>query len=345
MVRVSGPAVAQSSHAGVASAVRASSRAKRVAKSAGDAGVASPVADRGSKPRPRGKDPNAPKKPCSSYMLFSSARRRQAGGEGAAVSIQRIAAEWRALSAEARRPYEHEATEERSRYAQLMAEYNQGKPKKVGTARPKPPLTPYLLFSFARRKDAGKHESHNYTEVAKLIDAKWKTLTDQQQEPYVQLAVQDKLRFQLAMKLNQEAKQEHSDLDTQATADEQNLDDVELPFDESHTLLDDDDDDDNDAQNEFGNHLDLTLQGVQMQLREATQLEIDQIAQAELRADELDPTAQSVLPANDADPLKGHLEAEVQPDPKEEATEQEEKEDEKEKEEEKQEGVESSSCT
>eukprot|EP00920_Eleutheroschizon_duboscqi_P001643 GHVT01004125.1.p1 GENE.GHVT01004125.1~~GHVT01004125.1.p1 ORF type:complete len:286 (+),score=89.95 GHVT01004125.1:789-1646(+) len=285
MVRVSGPAVAQSSHAGVASAVRASSRAKRVAKSAGDAGVASPVADRGSKPRPRGKDPNAPKKPCSSYMLFSSARRRQAGGEGAAVSIQRIAAEWRALSAEARRPYEHEATEERSRYAQLMAEYNQGKPKK------------------------------------------------------------DKLRFQLAMKLNQEAKQEHSDLDTQATADEQNLDDVELPFDESHTLLDDDDDDDNDAQNEFGNHLDLTLQGVQMQLREATQLEIDQIAQAELRADELDPTAQSVLPANDADPLKGHLEAEVQPDPKEEATEQEEKEDEKEKEEEKQEGVESSSCT
>ena len=73
------------------------------------------------------KDPNAPKRPLSSYMIFAGETRKSVLEETPGMSIgevgKALGAKWKAFSAEEKLPFEEKAKEAKAKYEEAMKEY------------------------------------------------------------------------------------------------------------------------------------------------------------------------------------------------------------------------------
>ena len=101
------------------------------------------------------KDPNAPKKPLSSYFLFSHDERIKVRAEYPDYSITEVAKElgrrWAVIDPAVKAQYEQRYQESRKQYQNEVTAYNPQKKKKDPNA-PKQPLSAYFIFSSEERQ-------------------------------------------------------------------------------------------------------------------------------------------------------------------------------------------------
>ncbi|KAL1916519.1 uncharacterized protein VTP21DRAFT_5710 [Calcarisporiella thermophila] len=78
----------------------------------------------------RKKDPNAPKRPLSAYMLFSQEKRKQVLEENPDVKFTEVGkllgAMWKELSEEEKKIYNDKASKDKERYEREKADYTVG---------------------------------------------------------------------------------------------------------------------------------------------------------------------------------------------------------------------------
>jgi hypothetical protein len=83
------------------------------------------------------KDPNAPKRPLSGYMIFCSEKRDEVKKADSSLTLTGVAKKlgelWRGLSKEEQKPYNDKAAKDKQRYEAEKAAY-----EKKGKEKPKP---------------------------------------------------------------------------------------------------------------------------------------------------------------------------------------------------------------
>lgn len=75
------------------------------------------------------------------------------------------------------------------------------KKKKKDPSAPKNPISAYLFFVTEQRaKTTGRKDGKSFSEVARELGKKWKELSADEKQPYLQRAKEDKERYRLAKK-------------------------------------------------------------------------------------------------------------------------------------------------
>lgn len=164
------------------------------------------------------KDPNAPKKAMSAYLLFSSHIRPEVKKENPDAPFAEIAkiigAKYKKLSPEERAKWDKKAGVEKQRYKDEMADYSapeedsddddkKKKPakKKKDPNAPKKPTTSFMQFNNANRARIKKENPDaTFSEMAKLVSVAWKAIEPDEKKKYEDLAATDKQRYLEAMK-------------------------------------------------------------------------------------------------------------------------------------------------
>jgi len=179
------------------------------------------------------KDTNAPKRPQSSYFIFSNKRRKEmkeTNPDKKLTEISKmIAAEWKKLDDAAKKPYENEAKELKARYEVDSKKYKEtpefvsyqkklkswksngdgngkgGKGKKTDGKRgkrlkdpnaPKKPQSAYFLFAGDRRpKLKETHPDKKITDLSKLLGNEWKEMSESDKKKWDEKAKQFKSKY------------------------------------------------------------------------------------------------------------------------------------------------------
>ena len=151
----------------------------------------------------RKKDPSAPKKSKTSYIIFCGDYRNQIKSENPNFTTteitSKIASLWKAISPSEKLKYEARAKEDKERYEEDMKRYTPSeefesvKKKKSG---PKRPLSAYLYFC-AENRDVIKKEipSLSAKEITSELGKRWKSLTADEKAPFLELQAEDKARY------------------------------------------------------------------------------------------------------------------------------------------------------
>jgi hypothetical protein len=101
-----------------------------------------------------------------------------------------IASLWKSVSDEDRSKYIAQADVDKARYRDEMSRYEP--PKKI-----KRPRSSYAFFmKDMRQKIATEHPDKNPRELMADIAAVWRKITDEDKAKYVQMATEDKLRYE-----------------------------------------------------------------------------------------------------------------------------------------------------
>jgi hypothetical protein len=160
----------------------------------------------------RRKDPNAPKKWKTGYILFCVDQREKLKSENEGLSAteitSRLGALWKNLSDKDKSKYEVLSKKDKVRYENDMSSYNppesatgeekssrsKVKPERTG---PKRPLSSYMYFCQDQR-DAIKalNPSMNGKEITSELGRVWKSLAEDAKTPFEAKAVADKARFE-----------------------------------------------------------------------------------------------------------------------------------------------------
>ena len=166
------------------------------------------------------KDLNAPKRAKTSYILFCVNKRDEVKESNPDMPAKEIIKElgnmWRSLSDDEKTEYVNLANEDKQRYEEDMKTYvpvnNVGEPtkktKKKKSSGPKKGLSAYIFFC-KNVRDSIKNEQPALStkEITSALGKKWMSLSEEEKEPYVKLAVDDKSRFE-------EEKKNYSEDDT-----------------------------------------------------------------------------------------------------------------------------------
>jgi len=163
------------------------------------------------------KDPNAPRKPMSSYILYSNSRRASVREDNPGMKFgqitQTIAKQFRELQEKEKRPWEKKAAKDRVRYQQEMANYSapvdssdddnggtKKKKKKKDPNAPKKALTSYMYFMNRNRASIKeKNPDATFGELARLVASSFRALTPEQKQKYIDLSTIDKERYKKQM--------------------------------------------------------------------------------------------------------------------------------------------------
>jgi len=152
----------------------------------------------------RKKDPNAPKRPLSSFMFFCQAKRQEMKDQNPSASFSELGkilgAAWKEVTAAEKKPYEKSNAKDKERYEAEKAAYKgsaagsdeEDGGKKKGTkkakkdkAAPKSAPSAYVLFcSSERPKLKDKHPDAKFGELGTLLGAAWKALDGDAKEPF-----------------------------------------------------------------------------------------------------------------------------------------------------------------
>lgn len=137
-----------------------------------------------------------PKRPPSSYMLFTKAQ-RAAGAVDTSVPVpaqgKALGAAWRALDPSAKTPFEAEYARLRAAYTTAVTEYTEihgHPPPSKGKAPPKAKRAPsaYNLFM----GEALKSEAGAPVDRMKAVSARWRAMEPHAKAPYEARAAQAK---------------------------------------------------------------------------------------------------------------------------------------------------------
>lgn len=116
----------------------------------------------------------------SAYILFSNAIRpqlKEGNPDTKPRDIMRMIAEkWRAMSLDDKKEYQDEAASKKKKEV----------PEKI-----KKPITAYIFFS----KDTFKTTTGTFKERTVEVASKWKALSDEEKQPYIELAEKDIQRY------------------------------------------------------------------------------------------------------------------------------------------------------
>jgi len=166
--------------------------------------------------RKKKKDPNAPKRPRSAYILYCTDSREEVkkANDGAkpAELMQMMGAMWNALPAHKKQEYNDKAKEDKARYIEQMKGYTapgdddddeddgggrrkRGK-KQKDPSEPKRSPSAYLLYGQKIREEvkAANPEAKS-SEIMKIIGARWQKLGEEEKKPYVDEAAQLKSQY------------------------------------------------------------------------------------------------------------------------------------------------------
>uniref|UniRef100_A0A7S1CC08 HMG box domain-containing protein n=1 Tax=Bicosoecida sp. CB-2014 TaxID=1486930 RepID=A0A7S1CC08_9STRA len=128
----------------------------------------------------RARDPAKPRRPHTAYNLFVKANgATRPAGVTQVEHLRALAAQWKALDAGGRAPYERDAAADKARHTHEMADYDPrgGKPKR--------PLNAYMQFAVARRPDVvAANPGAGATEVTKMLGAEWRAMAESAKQPW-----------------------------------------------------------------------------------------------------------------------------------------------------------------
>lgn len=170
--------------------------------------------------RTKEKDPNAPKRPRSAYILFCSERRNDAKAiqpdAGATDILKLLGQMWQQLTPEEKVPWVEKAEMDKQRYKQEMMHYvppvrPKGKKKRDPSA-PKRACSAYIFFGAAIRDQikADMPDAKN-TDILRETGARWQKLSDADRQIYQQQAAADRARYEreiVSYNVQQQARQQ-----------------------------------------------------------------------------------------------------------------------------------------
>ena len=165
------------------------------------------------KPR-SSRDPDAPKAATSAQQFYAKARREALKAKNPELKgtelQEKIADEWRGMSARQRDPYNKQAAKDKARFEKETSEYTvpveflkatkNGNRLQKDPLRPKKPKSAYLYFGEATRAElSGANPGIRIEQLSKLIGEEWKKLNGRDKAPYEKLAEEDKERYRKEM--------------------------------------------------------------------------------------------------------------------------------------------------
>lgn len=142
------------------------------------------------------RDPNMPKRPATSYMLFCSETRESVKSENPDIKPKEITTligkMWNELSEKDKAKYNKKAEKVRAEYNKQMDQYKLDHPV---IAPPKGALSSYMLFCKDHHEQVvKKHPESKQTEITKILSEMWSKSTDKVKEKYKGLAEEDRKR-------------------------------------------------------------------------------------------------------------------------------------------------------
>jgi len=150
------------------------------------------------------KDPNAPKRGKSSYILFCIDKRQTIIDANPEILAKEIIKElgnmWRNLREKEKQIYIEQSIQDKKRYEKEMESYLPPENLKVSVKKtkngPKRGRSGYIFFCTERRPIIKEEESDLDTkEITSRLGAIWKSLSGEEKSPYEKLAEEDKKRY------------------------------------------------------------------------------------------------------------------------------------------------------
>lgn len=160
------------------------------------------------KKKKKEKDPNMPKKGLNPYMIFSRKRVKEIRVHDPKVqqkdALRMASAEWKAMSDAQKKPYLDAAEKDKIRHQEELRAYleSRGEDPDVHSEHraPKKGLNPYMFFSRERVKEIrAQNPDIQQKDALRMATAQWKTMSDHEKRPYLEMAEKDKIRHQEEM--------------------------------------------------------------------------------------------------------------------------------------------------
>ena len=169
------------------------------------------------------KDPNAPKKARTSYIIFSGEegkKIRQAHPEMSTPDVMReVGRRWGLLQPQDKARFEEEAAADKERYTGQMESYSpppataasdgKGKRAKKDPNAPKRGQSAYLIFSQAEcKKIRVANPGMAVCDVMREAGARWAKLDTEARQPWDAKSAQDKIRYEEEMAVFKDSKED-----------------------------------------------------------------------------------------------------------------------------------------
>jgi hypothetical protein len=158
------------------------------------------------------KDPSAPKKWNTSYIIFCSENREKIKiknpNMSATQTTTKLGEEWKSLTEKEKKKYEDLSLKDKKRYEEEMKNYTpseeseeeesskQKKSKKKEKTGPKRPMSAYMYFCQEKRPEVKeKHPSMNGKEITTELGLMWRKMNEKDKKPYEDKQDKDKTRY------------------------------------------------------------------------------------------------------------------------------------------------------
>lgn len=201
---------------------------------------------RGPGKKRRKKDPNAPKRGMSAFMIYANQVRNDVKDDNPGISFgelgKKLGELWRGLSDEEKRPFQDQALQEKGRYDQQKAAYESMKPmyadddeeddrgrrkkKKKDPNAPKRGMSAFMIYANEVRNEV-KNDNPGITfgELGKMLGELWRGLSEDEKRPYQLRAASDKARYENEKAAYETMKQMQADQLAQEEEEEEEEDD------------------------------------------------------------------------------------------------------------------------
>ena len=152
------------------------------------------------KKKGRKKDPNAPKRPMTAFLLFAATRRKEVKLADPTATVTSVAKalgeEWRQLGDVERMKFLQLAEKEKEKYDLVKAKYVKMKAAESG---PKRPPTAFFLFAKERRSEIKERfPEARVTDVAKILGNEWKNLATSERQRFKDAQEELKKEYEVA---------------------------------------------------------------------------------------------------------------------------------------------------
>ena len=192
------------------------------------------------------RDPNAPKRNMSAYLLFQNAMRNQYKRENPGMTFGQLAKYtshmYRNLTDEEKQTWVARAEQDKARYDSQLAVYvpppghdahgnlidsTHGKRQKKALKDPSAPKRArgsFVFFTFEMRpKIVAEFPGIKFVQMGTILGERWRALTPEEKKRYEDMAAEDKVRFHLEMQkytgqLNQAEAEAHAQRQAQEAA-------------------------------------------------------------------------------------------------------------------------------
>jgi hypothetical protein len=154
------------------------------------------------------KDPSAPKKPKSAYILYCMEQREKIMKQNPDIKANEIMVKlgeaWKKASEKDKKKFTRQAEEDKARYTAEMENYTPPDDVDVPTRKakkertgPKRGMSSYMFFCQDMRPVLKKDKPElKGKEIALELGKRWKALSDKQKAPYIAKAGEDKARYE-----------------------------------------------------------------------------------------------------------------------------------------------------